>query len=113
MGSTDRTHIPYRYAHTGASHHRGSLGVAGAQPTEMPPPQQVQQVGGGASVHEGRWVEATSSDGRMTTAYLKMPGSRVLGLRGKAVVDHHISAILNVFLNTTLSKEWIRCDSIG
>lgn len=100
--------------HTGAHHHRGSVGVAGAQPTEMPlaEPPQAQQAAG-AGVEEGRWVEARSSDGRMTTAYLKMPGSRVLGLRGKAVVDHHISAILNVFLNTSKSTEWIRCETDG
>lgn len=53
-------------------------------------------------------MESSSADGRMTTAYLKMPGSRVLGLRGKAVVDHHIGAVMNVFLNTTMSTEWIR-----
>lgn len=88
--------------------------MAGAQPTEMPlaDPPQAQQAAG-ARVEEGRWVEAMSSDGRMTTAYLKMPGSRVLGLRGKAVVDHHISAILNVFLNTSKSTEWIRCETDG
>ena len=85
--------------------------MAGAQPTEMPlapaAASAAQQEAGG--YEEGRWVEAVSADGRMTTAYRTVPGSRVLGLRGKAVVDHHISAILNVFLNTTMSTEWIRC----
>jgi hypothetical protein len=32
----------------------------------------------------------------------------MIGLRGSALVDHHISTILNVFLNTTRSKEWVR-----
>lgn len=90
----------------GPHHHRGSVGVAGAQPTESPPAPSSSN--SALSFEEGRWVESMSADGRMTTAYLKMPGSRVLGLRGKTVVDYHISAVLSVFLNTTMSKEWIR-----
>ena len=109
-------------------------------------------------VEEGKWIESTSADGRITTAYLKQPGSKgTIGLRGQvrkgwkeggeaiiacvgtakvawkkerhiwsfrfllyffllpsslpslpqALVDHHISEVLTVFLNTTLSTEWV------
>ena len=35
-------------------------------------------------VEEGKWVESTSADGRITTAYLKQPGSKgTIGLRGQ------------------------------
>jgi hypothetical protein len=35
-------------------------------------------------VEEGRWIESTSADGRITTAYLKQPGSKgTIGLRGQ------------------------------
>lgn len=37
-----------------------------------------------------------------------LAGSKVIGLRGSTVVDHHIGALLSVFLNTTRSTEWIR-----
>ncbi|GAB5034643.1 polyketide cyclase dehydrase [Nannochloropsis oceanica] len=59
-------------------------------------------------VEEGQWVESTSADGRITTAYLKQAGSKgTIGLRGQALVDHHISEVLTVFLNTSLSTEWV------
>lgn len=105
---TDATHASSSsIVPLGPDHHRASVGVAGAQPTESPPAPLSYPAP--STIEEGRWVESRSADGRMTTAYLKVPGSRVLGLKGKTVVDHHISAVLSVFLNTTMSKEWIRC----
>jgi len=38
-------------------------------------------------VEEGQWVESTSADGRITTAYLKQAGSKgTIGLRGQVIV---------------------------
>ncbi len=54
------------------------------------------------------WVTSRSPDGKITTAYLKTPGNKgTIGLKGQAVVDSHIADVLSVFLNTTLSTEWV------
>lgn len=54
----------------------------------------------------GKWVHLSSTDG-IKTAYLQQKGSRTIGLKGSAVVNHHIAPILNVFLNSTRSREWV------
>ncbi|TFJ82654.1 hypothetical protein NSK_006078 [Nannochloropsis salina CCMP1776] len=57
---------------------------------------------------EGEWVEHRSADGRVNTAFRREPWKPgTISLRGQASVDHHIAEVLTVFLNTSLSTEWV------
>jgi len=50
---------------------------------------------------------AANRTGELSYFQLTLPPSLLLFALSQALVDHHISEVLTVFLNTTLSTEWV------